>query len=114
MAPWPFRLPSLGKARVALMQIYGELGRIVRFAKCHGFLINSGPSVVVLCFQTYSFLWHSRSSRMMRHQGLIVTARRLSSNRGLTFGFDGLPPVGVVFFPSSSLMGVMLFPSYAH
>ena len=43
---------------------------------------------------------------MMRHQGLIVTARHLSSDRGLTFGSDGLPLVGVVFFPSSSLVGL--------
>ena len=51
---------------------------------------------------------------MMRRQGLIVTTRRLSSDRGLTFGSDGLQLVGVVFFPSSSLVGVVLFPSYAH
>ena len=35
-----------------------------------------------------------------------------SGDRELTFGSDGLLLVGVVFFPSSSLMGVMLFPSY--
>ena len=51
---------------------------------------------------------------MMKRQGLVVTARSLSGDRGPTFGFDGLPLVGVVFFPSSSLMGVLLFPSYAH
>ena len=51
---------------------------------------------------------------MMKRQGLVVTARSLSSDRGPTFGFDGLPLVGVVFFPSSSLMGVVLFPGYVH
>ena len=44
MAPWPFRLPSLGKACLVLMRIYGELGRTARFPKCPGFLINSGLS----------------------------------------------------------------------
>ena len=51
---------------------------------------------------------------MMNRQSLVVTTRSLSGDRGPMFGFDGLPLVGVVFFPSSSLMGVMLFPRYAH
>ena len=51
---------------------------------------------------------------MMERQGLVVTTRSLSNDRGPTFGFDGLPLVGVVFFPSSFLLGVVLFPSYAH
>ena len=46
-------LPSLGKARVALMRIYRELGRIARLLKSPGFLINSGPSVVGLCFPNF-------------------------------------------------------------
>ena len=51
---------------------------------------------------------------MMKLQGLVVIARSPSGDYGPTFGFDGLPFVGVVFFPSSSLMGVVLFSSYAH
>ena len=51
---------------------------------------------------------------MMKRQGLVITALGLSSDCGPVFGFDGLPFVGVVFFPSSSLMGVVLFPSCAH
>ena len=51
--PRPFRLPSLGKARVDLMRIYGELGRIARLPKRPGFLINSGPSMVRLCFPNF-------------------------------------------------------------
>ena len=54
------------------------------------------------------------TSYMMKVQGLIVAARSLSGDRRPTFGFDALPFVGVVFFPSSSLVGVMLFPSPAH
>ena len=51
---------------------------------------------------------------MMKHQGLVITEWGLSGDRGPVFGFDGLPLVGVVFFPSSSLMEVMLFSNYAH
>ena len=50
---------------------------------------------------------------MMKLQGLIVTARSSSGDRRPVFGFDVLPFVGVVFFSSSSLMGVVLFPSLA-
>ena len=49
----------------------------------------------------------------MKRQGLVVTARSLSDDRRPSFGLDGLPLVEAVFFPSSSLMGVMLFPCYA-
>ena len=49
---------------------------------------------------------------MMKRQGLVIIAGGLFGDRELTFGFDGLLLVGVVFFPSSSLVGVMLFPSY--
>ena len=50
---------------------------------------------------------------MMKRQGLVITAWGLSGDRGPTFGFDGLPLIEVEFFPSSSLIGVVLFPSYA-
>ena len=49
---------------------------------------------------------------MMKCQDLVVIAGGLSGDRELTFGSDGLLLVGVVFFPNSSLVGVMLFPSY--
>ena len=51
---------------------------------------------------------------MMRRQGLVITTWDLSDDRGSTFSVDGLPLVAVVFFPCSSLVGVVLFPSYAH
>ena len=51
---------------------------------------------------------------MMKLQGLIATMRSLFGDRRPTFGFEVLPFVGVVFFPSSSLVGVMLFLSPAH
>ena len=49
---------------------------------------------------------------MMKHQGLVIITGDLSGDRDLTFGSDGLLLVEVVFFPSSSLVEVMLFPSY--
>ena len=48
----------------------------------------------------------------MKCQGLVVIAGGLPEDLELAFGFDGLLLVGVVFFPSPSLVGVMLFPSY--
>ena len=51
---------------------------------------------------------------MIKLQGLIATKQSLFSDRRLTFGFNVLPFVGVVFFPSSSLVGVVLFLSPAH
>ena len=50
---------------------------------------------------------------MTKRQGFVITAWGLSSDREPMFGVDDLPLVGVVFFPSSSLMRVVLFPSYA-
>ena len=38
---------------MALMQIYGEFRWIARLPKHPGFLINSGPSVVGLCFPNF-------------------------------------------------------------
>ena len=49
---------------------------------------------------------------MMKLQGLVIVAGGLPRDRELTFGSDGLLLVRVVFFHSSSLVGVMLFPSY--
>ena len=51
---------------------------------------------------------------MMERQGLVITAWGLSGDHGPAFGVDGLPFVGFLFFPSSSLVGVVLFPSYAY
>ena len=51
---------------------------------------------------------------MMERHGLVVNTQNMSDDREPMFGFDGLPLVEVVFFPSSFLVGVVLFPSYAH
>ena len=50
----------------------------------------------------------------MERQGLVITAWGLSGDHRSAFGVDCLLLVGVVFFLSSSLVGVVLFPSYAH
>ena len=49
---------------------------------------------------------------MMKRQGLVITTGGMSGDREPMFGVDGLPLEGVVFFSSSSLVGVVLFPSY--
>ena len=49
----------------------------------------------------------------MKRRCLVITAWGLSGDREPTFDVDGLPLVGFVFFPSSFLVGVVLFPSYA-
>ena len=48
----------------------------------------------------------------MKCQGLVVIAGGLPGDPELVFGSDGPLLVGVVFFSSSSLVGVMLFPSH--
>ena len=98
---------------MSLMWIYGELGWIARLPKRPVFLINSDPPVV-LCFKTSSFLWQNQISCMMKRQCLVVTTWGLSGDCEPTFGVDGLLPVRIVFFLSTSLVGVVLFPSYAH
>ena len=50
---------------------------------------------------------------MMKRQGLVVVAGGVPRDPELAFGSDGPLLVGVGFFPSSSLMEVMLFPSSA-
>ena len=47
----------------------------------------------------------------MKCQGLVVIVGGLPKDLELAFGSGGLLLVRVVFFPSSSLVGVMLFPS---
>ena len=48
---------------------------------------------------------------MMKRQGLAVFTRGPPGDLGMAFGSDGPLLVGVVFFPNSPFMGVMLFPS---
>ena len=47
---------------------------------------------------------------MMKRQGLVVVVGGVPGDPELAFGSEDPLLVGVVFFPSSSLMGVMSFP----
>ena len=49
---------------------------------------------------------------MIKRLGLVITAGGLSGDHEPMLGSIGSLLVGVVFFPNSSLVGVMLFPSY--
>ena len=49
---------------------------------------------------------------MMKCQGLVVIAESLPEDLELAFSSVGLLLVRVVFFSSSSLVGVMLFPMH--
>ena len=57
------------------------------------------------------FLGRNWNPLVMKRQGLVVFAGNPPRDSGPTFGSDGPLPVGVVFFPSSPFMGVVLFPS---
>ena len=57
------------------------------------------------------FLGRNWNLRRMMRQGLVVFTGGLPGDPGMAFGSDGPLFVGVVFFPSSPFMGVMLFPS---
>ena len=94
------------------MRVYGELEPIAQFFERSGFLINCDSSAMELMFRTFfPFFGRNWNPRMMKRQGLVVIAGGLPGDPEHAFGSDGLLLVGVVFFPSSSLMGVMLFPS---
>ena len=58
------------------------------------------------------FLGHNWNPCVMKHQGLVIFTGGPPRHSGPGFGSDGPLPVGVVFFPSFSFMGVMLFPSF--
>ena len=57
------------------------------------------------------FLGRSWNMRVMKRQGLVVFIGGSPGDPGIAFSFDGPLFVGVVFFPSSPFMGVMLFHS---
>ena len=57
------------------------------------------------------FWGRSWNPRVMKRQGLVVFVGGSPGDPGMAFGFDDPLFVGVVFFPCSPFMGVMLFPS---
>ena len=92
--------------------VYGEFEPIVRLSKCFDFLINCDSSTMELMLRTFfPFLGRNWYPRAMKCQGLVVFAGGPPGDPGMAFSSDGPLLVGVVFFPSSPFMGVMLFPS---
>ena len=57
------------------------------------------------------FLGHNWNLSVTKRQGFVVFTGGLPGDPGMAFGSDGPLLVGVMFFPSSPFMGVMLFPS---
>ena len=104
--------------RASLMLVYGELDGLWRIGTdCAIFRVPRVPyKLRLLCNGAHDsnllpFLGRNWNPRVMKHQGLVVFAGGPFGDPGLAFGSDGPLLVGVVFFPSSPFMGVMLFPS---
>ena len=102
----------------SLMLVYGELDGLWRIGtNCAIFRVLRLPyKLQLLCNGAHAsnllpFLGHNWNPCVMKRQGLVVFAGGLPGDPGLAFGYDGPLLIGVVFFPSSPFMGVMLFPS---
>ena len=101
-----------------LMLVYGELEGLWRIGTgCAIFRVLRLPyKLRLLCNGAHasnllSFLGRNWNLSVMKRQGLVVFAGGPPGDPGLAFGSDGPQLVGVVFFPISPFMGVMLFPS---
>ena len=93
--------------------LMGNWNETTWLPKRPGFLINNRlPSMVcvILCSQPSSPLRLCRSSFMMKRQGWITTMRSLFGGHRPTFGFDALPFLGVVLFPSTASCGSCVIP----
>ena len=100
------------------MLVYGELEGLWRIGTdCVIFqMLRLSYKLRIPCNGTHisnllPFLGRKWNPRLMKRQGLVVFAGGSPGDPGLAFGSNGLLPVGVVFFPSSPFMGVMLFSS---
>ena len=97
---------------------YGELDSLRRIGNdCANFRVLQPPyKLQLLCNGAHAsnllpFLGCNWNLHGMMHQGLVVFTRGPPGDPGMTFGSNGPLFVGVVFFPSSPFMGVVLFPS---
>ena len=100
-----------------LMQFLRRIGTGCLALQASEFLYKLLPFFDGLCYTSLATFFlssivlkfvHDEASGFDRHfMGAVWCLRS-------TFGFDALPFVGVVFFSSSSLVGVVLFPSPAH
>ena len=97
---------------------YGELGGLWRIGTdCAIFRVLLLPYKLRLLWNgahasnLLPFLGSNWNLRVMKRHGLAVFTRGLLGDPGMAFVSDGPLFVGVVFFPSSPFMGVVLFPS---
>ena len=103
----------------SLMLVYGELEGLWRIGTdCTIFRVLRIPyKLRLLCNGAHALnllplLGRNWNPRVMKRQGLVVFVGGSPGDPGPAFGSDGPLLVGVVFFPSSPFMGVMLFLSF--
>ena len=104
--------------RASLMLVYGELDDLWRIGTDYAiFRVLQPPyKLRLLCNGAHAsnllpFLGRNWNLRRTKHQGLAAFPGGPPRDPGMVFGSDGPLFVGVVFFPSSPFMGVVLFPS---
>ena len=114
----PIGLPLLGKMRASLMLVYGELDGLWRIGNyCAKFRALRPPyKLRILCNGAHAsnllpFLGCNWNLSGTKRQDLAVFIGGPPGDPGMAFGSYGPLFVGVVFFPSSPFMGVVLFPS---
>ena len=103
---------------MSLMLVYGELDGLWRIGTdCVIFRVLRPPyKLRLLCNGAHAsnllpFLSHNWNLRVTKRQGLVVFTGGPPGDPRMAFGSDGPLLIGVVFFPSSPFMGVVLFPS---
>ena len=104
--------------RASLMLVYGDLDGLWRIGTdCAIFRVLRPPYKLRLLYDgahasnLLPFLGRNWNLRMTKHQGLAVFIGGLPGDPRMAFGSNGPLLVGVVFFPSSLFMRVVLFPS---
>ena len=100
------------------MLFYGELDGLWRIGNdCANFRVLRPPDkwrllrYGALTSNLIPFLGRNWNPCLMKRQGPVVFAGDPPRDSGPAFGFDCPLLVGVMFFPSFSFLGVMLFPS---
>ena len=104
--------------RASLMLVYGGLDGLWRIGTdCAIFRVLRPPYKLRLLYNGVHasnflpFLGRNWNLRVTKRQGLAVFIGGPPGDPRIAFGSDGPLLVGVVFFPSSLFMGVMLFPT---
>ena len=104
--------------RASLIVVYGELEGLWRIGNDYAnFRVLRPPYKLRLLYNgahdsnLLLFLGRNWNIRGTMRQGLVVFTGGPPGDPRMALGSDGPLFVGVVFFPSSPFMGVMLFPS---